>query len=163
MNYGDNFTDVFNLDGSRTFCIEFELNCKDATESPAFISNFDNLFEEEIFDTVEGKKKYVRHKTRERNPEIVKVKKREFKKQHGSLFCEVCSFDFRETYGSRGDGFIECHHNIPLHEEENERITKTSDLSLLCSNCHRMIHRKKNWLTVEELKLLLEKQSSKSA
>ena len=31
-----------------------------------------------------------------------------------------------------------------------ERINE--DLSLLCSNCHRMIHRKKKWLTIDELK-----------
>ena len=55
-------------------------------------------------------------------------------------------------------GFIECHHNIPLHEKENERLTKLSDLSLLCSNCHRMIHRKKKWLTIKELKELYENQ-----
>lgn len=63
--------------------------------------------------------------------------------------------DFKEVFnkdGSRGNGFIECHHNIPLHNSEQERITKTRDLSLLCSNCHRMIHRKKKWLTVQQLK-----------
>jgi 5-methylcytosine-specific restriction enzyme A len=33
-----------------------------------------------------------------------------------------------------------------------------ADLALLCSNCHRMIHRTKQWLTVEELKKLVERQ-----
>ena len=67
----------------------------------------------------------------------------------------MCDFDFETTYGDRGKGFIECHHNIPLHEQDTERITLTSDLSILCSNCHRMIHRKKKWLTVSELKKIL--------
>lgn len=157
ISYRDNFKDVFNLDGSPTFCLEFELNCKDLLIHPTFINNFDSSFEDGIPDSREGKEKYVRHKTRERNPAIIKKKKKEFQTQHGKLFCEVCNFDFGETYGLRGEGFIECHHNIPLHEEENERITQTSDLSVLCSNCHRMIHRKKKWLTVQELKGLYKK------
>ena len=145
VSYRDDFREVFNKDGSNTFCLEFELDCKDSTVNPTFINNLDNSFEDGIPDTVEGKEKYIRHKTRERNPEIIKRKKTEFKNEFGTLFCEVCHFDFSATYGPRGEGFIECHHNIPLHEEESERITKLSDLSLLCSNCHRMIHRKKKW------------------
>jgi len=157
LNYNDNFQDVYNEDGSRTFCLEFELSCKDTSINPTFINNFDNSFEDGIPDIPEGREKYVRHKTRERNPEIVKAKKKTFKTEYGKLFCEVCLFDFSKTYGSRGDSFIECHHNVPLHEEENERITRTSDLSLLCSNCHRMIHQKKKWLTIQELKNIHKK------
>lgn len=162
MNYRDDFKNVFNKDGSPTFCLEFELNCKDSIVNPTFINNFDNPFEDGVPDIPEGKEKYVRHKTRERNPAIVKQKKNEFQKDHGKLFCEVCLFDFSETYGSRGEGFIECHHNTPLHEEENERVTKTSDLSVLCSNCHRMIHRKKKWLTIQELKELYKNRNAQN-
>jgi hypothetical protein len=153
INYNDNFNEVYESDGSRTFCIEFELSCKEDKESPAFINNFDNAYEEMV--SIEGKTKYVRHKTRERNPQIIRAKKNEFLTKHGKLFCEACGFDFHDTYGERGNGFIECHHNIPLHEED-ERITKTSDLSLLCSNCHRMIHCKKEWITVDDLKKLIQ-------
>lgn len=28
---------------------------------------------------------------------------------------------------------------------------------MVCSNCHRMLHRRKPWLSIEELKLLLNK------
>lgn len=161
VNYKDNFTDVYKDDGTQTFCIEFELNCKDDAVNSSFINNFDDVFEEYVLEeTIEGKAKYVRHKTRERNPEIVKQKKKQFYQLHGKLFCEVCSFDFKKVYGKRGDGFIECHHNIPLHQEKNERLTKLNDLSLLCSNCHRMIHNKKQWLTVEELKKIYNKNQT---
>ena len=80
MSYRDNFREVYNKDGSQTFCLEFELNFKDLIVNPTFINNFDNSFEDEIPDTREGKEKYVRHKTQERNPEIIKKKKSEFKK-----------------------------------------------------------------------------------
>jgi len=95
------------------------------------------------------------HKTRERNRKIVKKKKDKFRNEKGRLFCEVCDFDFEDEYGERGEGFIECHHNVPLSELSPGTNTKLSDLSLVCSNCHRMVHRKKPWLTLDQLKDLL--------
>ncbi|WP_062628216.1 HNH endonuclease [Falsihalocynthiibacter arcticus] len=157
VNYRDNFTEVFNKDGTQTFCLELEFDLGDNSIHPAWINNFDASFEAEPPDTKEGKEKYVRHKTRERDPAVVKAKKDEFQKEHGRVFCEACGFDFKKTYGARGDAFIECHHNVPLHSILGETQTKTSDLTLLCSNCHRMVHRKKDWLTLPQLKSLMER------
>lgn len=143
---------VYDTHGTKTFCLAFELNCKDQNVNSSLINNFDSVYEEDSHVN-EGQEKYVRHKTRERNREIIEKKKNEFIQAHGKLFCEVCNFDFEHSYGARGEKFIECHHNIPLHETHKTVTTKTSDLTLLCSNCHRMIHRKRNeWLSVEELK-----------
>ena len=108
--------------------------------------------ESEEEDLEEGKLKTRLHKVRERNPNTVKKKKKNFLEQNGRLYCEVCSFDFVKEYGSRGDGFIECHHTKFLSDYDEPTKTSISDLVLLCSNCHRMIHRKKPWLSVDELK-----------
>jgi 5-methylcytosine-specific restriction protein A len=71
------------------------------------------------------------------------------------LTCEACGFDFFKRYGERGGGYIECHHRIPL-SESGPTQTRLKDLALVCSNCHRMIHRRTNdWLSLEELKALL--------
>lgn len=70
--------------------------------------------------------------------------------------------DFGYVYGTRGLNYIECHHRTPLHVT-GETQTKLSDLALLCSNCHRMIHRTEQWLTVEELKRIVGKQRKLSA
>ncbi|MFM8998348.1 MAG: HNH endonuclease, partial [Candidatus Limnocylindrus sp.] len=43
-----------------------------------------------------------------------------------------------------GDGFIEVHHLAPLFIDDQPRRTTMSDLLLLCSNCHRMVHRSKD-------------------
>ena len=97
------------------------------------------------------------HQFRERNRGLVDRKKQAALKQGKALVCEVCDFDFGATYGERGQGFIECHHNRPLSElSPYGQTIKMSDLSLLCSNCHRMIHRSQPWLTIEELRGLLE-------
>jgi 5-methylcytosine-specific restriction protein A len=52
-----------------------------------------------------------------------------------------------------GKGFIEVHHIKPLFSlDEEVNVNAETDLVPVCSNCHRIIHRKKNAiLTVEEL------------
>ena len=97
------------------------------------------------------------HRYRERDTKLVKRKKERVLKEQGTLACEVCGFDFVNVYGDQGKGFIECHHTKPVSELEVGEKTKVSDLSLVCSNCHRMIHRKRPWLSVEGLKDLLNK------
>jgi 5-methylcytosine-specific restriction protein A len=110
--------------------------------------------EEEAFR--EGRELYRLHRTRERDPLLVKKAKARAMQQYGRLFCCVCKFDFAARYGPIGEGFIECHHTKPLSELEAETITKVSDLALVCSNCHRMIHRKQPWLLKNQLSKLLK-------
>lgn len=95
------------------------------------------------------------HRYRERNTKLVKRKKESVLREQGTLSCEVCGFDFAKTYGEHGAGFIECHHTKPVSELRDRDTTKISDLALVCSNCHRMIHRKRPWLSVQGLRQLL--------
>lgn len=76
---------------------------------------------------------------------------------HGTT-CSVCGFNFSEFYGDRGEGFIEVHHIKPLYQaEEAQYINPNTDLFPVCSNCHRMIHRKSdNVLSIEELSQLIK-------
>ncbi|QNF31064.1 HNH endonuclease [Metabacillus sp. KUDC1714] len=75
---------------------------------------------------------------------------------HG-FSCVVCDFNFEETYGERGKDFIEVHHVKPLSTIKGEvEVNPVTDLVPVCSNCHRMIHRKKDQvLTIDELKGIL--------
>jgi 5-methylcytosine-specific restriction protein A len=103
----------------------------------------------------EGSLLLRRHFGRERDTTKAREKKEAVLQKTGCLTCEACGFDFFERYGERGYGYIECHHRIPL-SESGPTQTRLEDLALVCSNCHRMIHRRrKDWLSVEELKLLL--------
>ncbi len=96
------------------------------------------------------------HLYRERNGKLVDRKKKMALKQLNRLVCEICDFDFELVYGGRGHGFIECHHTKPLSGLSPDGETTTmSDLSLVCSNCHRMIHRSKPWFSVQELRELV--------
>ena len=66
--------------------------------------------------------------------------------------CYICGFDFEKTYGEIGKGFLEVHHTKPLATYDDEHPIPQSELCALCSNCHSMVHRKKDVLDVEELK-----------
>ncbi|MFC0189455.1 HNH endonuclease [Fictibacillus aquaticus] len=76
---------------------------------------------------------------------------------HG-VTCIVCGFNFSLVYGDRGKDFIEVHHVMPLSTLGQEvLINPKDDLVPVCSNCHRMIHRKKeNILSISELKEIIE-------
>jgi hypothetical protein len=90
------------------------------------------------------------HLRRERDPKLKPEKIAQAKRRGVPIACEVCGFDFFKTYGERGRDYIECHHRTPLHVT-GPVTTSLNDLALICSNCHRMIHRSNPWLTVEQL------------
>jgi 5-methylcytosine-specific restriction enzyme A len=60
-----------------------------------------------------------------------------------ALKCEICDFDFRRRYGRLGEQYIECHDVVPL---DRASANLKPDLVLVCSNCHRMVHRARPWL-----------------
>jgi len=54
-----------------------------------------------------------------------------------------------------GEDFIECHHTRPLSELLKERPTRIGEIALVCSNCHRMLHRRRPWLGIHELSAII--------
>lgn len=120
---------------------------------------YEDLFDTEtIKDSVfEGKKVLTQHYRRERDPSIIKKAIQLAKALDHPIRCEACSFSFEEKYGPRGVDFIEGHHRVPISTYDHEGgETSVQDIALVCANCHRMIHRKSPWLTIEELKEILK-------
>lgn len=106
--------------------------------------------EERVFLGREGREKAVVSSVRERSPGLRSAALR----LHGTS-CQVCGFDFGATYGSWGEGFAEVHHVRALASApaEGVEVDPATDLAVVCSNCHRMIHRKaKRVLSLEELR-----------
>lgn len=99
----------------------------------------------------EGATRLVSHLRRERDGSLVAAKKTAVLSAKGNLSCEVCGFDFSATYGALGDGFCEVHHLTALSASSNAITTTLADLAVLCSNCHRIIHRSDPMLSVFEL------------
>jgi 5-methylcytosine-specific restriction protein A len=106
-------------------------------------------------DPPEGRLLLRLHLTRERSRSLRERKIKKVLARGGSLACEACSFDFEQTYGPRGAGYIECHHIVPLHAL-GPSTTSLDDLALLCANCHRMIHRMPPWLSPTALRGVLD-------
>lgn len=103
----------------------------------------------------EGDPRTYVHRSYERKSGNRKKKIKSHKDRGLPLVCECCGFDFEKTYGERGRDFIEVHHAIPVSELAVGQKLRMNDLRLLCSNCHRMVHRHQPWLTVEEVKALI--------
>jgi 5-methylcytosine-specific restriction enzyme A len=113
--------------------------------------------EQTIKDSVmEGQVIYKLHKLRERDSDIVKHKKRQALSLFGHLECEVCVFNFHKFYGDIGFGYIECHHRTPLFKFKAETKTRLEDLALVCANCHRMLHKSIDTLSIEELRMQIK-------
>jgi len=110
-----------------------------------------DLTGDEIEEPAEGRVITAMHRRYEGSGALVQAKKKKALATFGRLACEACGFDFREQYGDRGEGFIECHHIKPVHTLKPGEKTNPEDLRLLCSNCHRMVHATRHWLTIEEL------------
>ncbi|MBE9064992.1 HNH endonuclease [cf. Phormidesmis sp. LEGE 11477] len=80
------------------------------------------------------------------------IAKREAIHIHG-VRCQGCGFDFEEFYGPLGAGFIEVHHLQPLSGRGEGNTRPETDLAVLCSNCHRMVHRDRSYcLSLAELR-----------
>jgi HNH endonuclease len=102
----------------------------------------------------EGKESFRLHKSKERNKDLVRLAKERHLKKDEKLCCQVCGFSFVDTYGEVGQGYIEAHHIFPISQLTEQIETKIEDLALVCSNCHRMLHRRRPWLTLDNLRAI---------
>ena len=101
----------------------------------------------------EGTVKQITSNKYERNPHARKICIEKF-----GLKCSVCGFDFEEIYGELGKEFIHVHHLKPIASIGTEyTLNPISDLRPVCPNCHSMIHRTENILTIDELKKKIKK------
>jgi 5-methylcytosine-specific restriction enzyme A len=113
---------------------------------------------EEIPASVTEVKRYSLHRRIDRHPEASKAAKR----YHGTV-CQGCNLSFASTYGEIGEGFIEAHHLRPLSSLEEGVLSKydvATDFAVLCSNCHRMIHRMPDPSDLRSFKDLISSQTN---
>ena len=119
------------------------------------IANFDQSYYASV-----GDKQLQSHYKIERSTTLIRKFKQYRAKLDKELKCEICDFSFRETYGVFGQGYIEAHHIEPISKREQSKETTFDDLILVCSNCHRMLHRKfynKEYLSIKELRQIVKR------
>ncbi len=149
-NFDNILTDIFNW-------VEIRLKTKLELESKyRNVENISNENEswidtgevEDINSKTEGGKKVIISIKAERDNSL----RNKAIKYHGTT-CMACGFNFKEFYGDWSDNYIEVHHLIPLNDYKERETDVKLDLAVLCANCHRMVHKKRNMvLTIEELK-----------
>jgi ssDNA-binding Zn-finger/Zn-ribbon topoisomerase 1 len=133
-------------------------SCNEGIDIQISKSNFSISLAQELEEDVfpEGRIFYRKHRQRERSKQLVEKAKARRKEQVSVLICDVCEFNFSARYGKVGTDYIECHHTKPISELKENEGTKLEDIALVCANCHRMLHRKRPWLSIEQLKSLLK-------
>ena len=120
---------------------------KPSSTSDQIVSDSENQFNE-------GGTREIAVEIQRRNPQL----RRTAIRQYGAK-CQVCQFDFGVSYGSLGQGFIELHHLKPLSISHENIITTLSDVALVCSNCHRMLHRNgAKPISIDELRKIIIKR-----
>lgn len=110
----------------------------------------------------EGAERFRMHRSLERDSKFVRSAKARRLRIAGELRCDVCNMSFVDCDGDRGRGFIEAHHTIPVSQIRGKSKTRIEDLALVCSNCHRMLHREP-LVTVRELATKIRKALSKNS
>lgn len=100
----------------------------------------------------EGSRTLREHLRLERSTALVG----QFKASLTDYACAICGFDFETTFGDLGKGFIEAHHVEPLGETGTS-FRHIEDLLPVCSNCHRMLHRRWPALVPDELRAILKR------
>jgi len=124
-----------------------------------FLGLYEQLtFNDTTFDETENltaieKKQYRLHYRIERNSSLSKKVK-----LHKGYKCEACDFEFNTKYGEIGKEFIEAHHLKPISSLNIGKIELNliEDFAVLCSNCHRMIHKLDNPSDLRKLKMLIK-------
>ena len=121
-----------------------------ANEQQLYV-DLNNLIDKKL---LEGIQKTITTTIYERNP-----KAREECLKHWKYSCVVCGFNFEKTYGELGKNYIHVHHINQISSIKKEyEVNPIEDLRPICPNCHAIIHRNKEALTIEELRNKLTKK-----
>lgn len=109
----------------------------------------------------EGLKKIVTSEAYQRSSKLRDLAL-EYYTKSGKISCRACSFNYEDFYGPKlGHLFIEIHHQKPIfkYRDDDLRIfleNAVKNVIPVCSNCHRMIHRKRDHiLALSSLKRLI--------
>jgi len=145
--------DDFANDPERLASVATAIKASIRSDTPPDLNLTDEM---DVQEAPEGRILTRLHRKRERSGKLTEAVKKRALKRFGKLCCETCGFDFERAYGSAGIGIIDVHHTKPVHTLGENGTTKVEDLALLCSNCHRIVHSRKRWLSLKDVKIALQ-------
>ena len=108
--------------------------------------------------TLKELRQYKTHRRIERTTDNSRKVKREL-----GYTCQACGFNFKDRYGElslnkKKEEFIEAHHIRQIQDLPEGEVVEFNieDFAVLCSNCHRMVHRKNPPYSINEIKKILK-------
>lgn len=118
---------------------------KISTNLNAYIERyFNDFYTDGLYDNIDEEREYHEGHVRSVLVNVYErssIARRKCIEHHGES-CYVCGMNFRDRYGTLGDGFIHIHHLRPLYTiGQDYVIDYKNDLIPVCPNCHAMIHR----------------------
>jgi 5-methylcytosine-specific restriction enzyme A len=118
--------------------------------------------DEALEEFFEGRLLTELHKRRERHPGVRKALLKA-RKRNGPLSCDLCDQRPLSLLAELEDAMFEAHHLLPI-SSALERKTQMRDMSLVCANCHRLVHRlislQGRWLNLAECRELLTAETT---
>ena len=79
-------------------------------------------------------------------------------KERDTYTCVVCHFSPAQSYGAAHRAVsLECHHLTPLAERNDPALKHSTlaDVVTVCANCHRLLHSRKEALSLAEARRFL--------
>lgn len=85
-------------------------------------------------------------------------KLRDLALQNAQGICEACRVNYQKVLKGKGVRVLQVHHRKQFAVTETPRITRLSDLAVLCANCHMLVHMNPNQaISVKKLRDMLSK------
>ncbi len=89
----------------------------------------------------------------QRNPDLAKAAKEQY-----NYTCQICDYRPPTLFGKRLQSTaLDCHHLNPFSERSNfTRESTVDDVTVLCANCHRLVHSERPALKLDKAKSLFK-------
>lgn len=101
---------------------------------------------------VEGLKTEIKTYVRGRSRQL-----REAALEKANGICCVCDIDYKELLNGKGIRVLQVHHRNQLAASDTPRVTKLSELAVVCANCHSLIHMNpREAIEIEKLKRIMK-------
>lgn len=114
--------------------------------------NQEKADEPEDEEFLEGRAVTDAHKRIERNRKL-RASLLSARQRDDLVECDICGLRGDNLSKGLKDAVFEAHHRLPLSTSGRTK-TKLSDMSLLCANCHRLLHRaiaiRQEWIDIPD-------------
>ncbi len=102
-------------------------------------------------EAVEGLKTEINAYVRGRSRQL-----RDAALEKANGICCVCDIDYKDILNGKGIRVLQVHHRNQLAASDTPRVTKLSELAVVCANCHSLIHMNpRKAIEIDKLRIMI--------